>query len=376
MKKNRSLILTAALAGIVVVAAIAFGRGGKEAAVEYETQTVERDAISLSITATGTINPLNKVDVGTQVSGIISKIYVDFNSEVEQGQLIAQLDPAPLQAEKAVAEESLCAAELDYKLQKKTYERQKRLFDRELISETEYDNAENAYLKAESNLRQSRLTLQRAEINLGYTQIYSPISGVVLSRAVDEGQTVASGYSTPTLFTIAADLREMQLVANIDEADIGAVAEGQRVSFTVDAYIDTQFEGTVKQVRLQSASTSNVVTYQVVIDAPNPDLKLKPGMTANATIYTLEKEGVFAVPARALRFVPADMDDKRREELPETHVFVRLADGTTEPREVTTGISNGVQTEIVSGLAEGDVVVVGMAGAARGEQNMSVSISM
>lgn len=376
MKKNRSLILTAALAVIVVVAAIAFGRGGKEAAVEYETQTVKRDAINLSITATGTINPLNKVDVGTQVSGIISKIYVDFNSEVEQGQLIAQLDPAPLQAEKAVAEESLCAAELDYKLQKKTYERQKRLFDRELISETEYDNAENAYLKAESNLRQSRLTLQRAEINLGYTQIYSPISGVVLSRAVDEGQTVASGYSTPTLFTIAADLREMQLVANIDEADIGAVAEGQRVSFTVDAYIDTQFEGTVKQVRLQSASTSNVVTYQVVIDAPNPDLKLKPGMTANATIYTLEKEGVFAVPARALRFVPADMDDKRREELPETHVFVRLADGTTEPREVTTGITNGVQTEIVSGLAEGDVVVVGMAGAARGEQNMSVSISM
>ena len=376
MKKNKSLILTAALAVIVVVAAIAFGRGGKEAAVEYETQTVERDAINLSITATGTINPLNKVDVGTQVSGIISKIYVDFNSEVEQGQLIAQLDPAPLQAEKAVAEESLCAAELDYKLQKKTYERQKRLFDRELISETEYDNAENAYLKAESNLRQSRLTLQRAEINLGYTQIYSPISGVVLSRAVDEGQTVASGYSTPTLFTIAADLREMQLVANIDEADIGAVAEGQRVSFTVDAYIDTQFEGTVKQVRLQSASTSNVVTYQVVIDAPNLDLKLKPGMTANATIYTLEKEGVFAVPARALRFVPADMDDKRREELPETHVFVRLADGTTEPREVTTGITNGVQTEIVSGLAEGDVVVVGMAGAARGEQNMSVSISM
>lgn len=376
MKKNKSLILTAALAVIVVVAAIAFGHGGKEAAVEYETQTVERDAINLSITATGTINPLNKVDVGTQVSGIISKIYVDFNSEVEQGQLIAQLDPAPLQAEKAVAEESLCAAELDYKLQKKTYERQKRLFDRELISETEYDNAENAYLKAESNLRQSRLTLQRAEINLGYTQIYSPISGVVLSRAVDEGQTVASGYSTPTLFTIAADLREMQLVANIDEADIGAVAEGQRVSFTVDAYIDTQFEGTVKQVRLQSASTSNVVTYQVVIDAPNPDLKLKPGMTANATIYTLEKEGVFAVPARALRFVPADMDDKRREELPETHVFVRLADGTTEPREVTTGITNGVQTEIVSGLAEGDVVVVGMAGAARGEQNMSVSISM
>ncbi len=168
----------------------------------------------------------------------------------------------------------------------------------------------------------------------------------------------------------------MQLVANIDEADIGSVAEGQRVSFTVDAYIDTQFEGTVKQVRLQSASTSNVVTYEVVIDAPNPDLKLKPGMTADATIYTLEKENVFAVPARALRFVPADLDDKRKEELPETHVFVRKADGTLEPREVTAGISNGAQTEIVAGLAEGDEVVVGMAGAARGEQGMSVSISM
>ena len=373
---NKTTIFIAVAVVAIVAAAILFGRGGKDAAVEYETQTVARDAIAMSITATGTVNPLNKVDVGTQVSGIISKIYVDFNSEVEQGQLIAQLDPSTLQAEKAVAEESLCAAEIDCKLQKKNFERQKRLFDRELISETEYDNAENAYLKAESNRRQAALTMQRAEINLGYTQIYSPISGVVLSRAVDEGQTVASGYSTPTLFTIAADLGEMQLVANIDEADIGSVAEGQRVSFTVDAYIDTQFEGTVKQVRLQSASTSNVVTYEVVIDAPNPDLKLKPGMTADATIYTLEKENVFAVPARALRFVPADLDDKRREELPETHVFVRLADGTLEPREVTAGISNGAQTEIVAGLAEGDEVVVGMAGAARGEQGMSVSISM
>ena len=277
MKMNKTLILIAVAVVAIVAAAILFGRGGKDAAVEYETQTVARDAIAMSITATGTVNPLNKVDVGTQVSGIISKIYVDFNSEVEQG----QLNLSTLQAEKAVAEESLCAAEIDCKLQKKNFERQKRLFDRELISETEYDNAENAYLKAESNRRQAALTLQRAEINLGYTQIYSPISGVVLSRAVDEGQTVASGYSTPTLFTIAADLGEMQLVANIDEADIGSVAEGQRVSFSVDAYIDTQFEGTVKQVRLQSASTSNVVTYEVVIDAPNPDLKLKPGRCAS-----------------------------------------------------------------------------------------------
>jgi len=373
---NKTTILIAAAVVAIVVAAAIFGRGGKEAAVEYETQTAARGAIAMSITATGTVNPLNKVDVGTQVSGIISKIYVDFNSEVEQGQLIAQLDPSTLQAEKAVAEESLCAAELDYRLQKKNFERQKHLYDRELISQTEYDSAENAYLKAESSWRQSKLALQRAEINLGYTQIYSPISGVVLSRAVDEGQTVASGYSTPTLFTIAADLREMQLVANVDEADIGSVAEGQRVSFSVDAYIDTQFEGTVKQVRLQSASASNVVTYEVVIDAPNPELKLKPGMTANATIYTLEKEGVFVVPARALRFAPADMDGKRMEELPEKHVFVRLADGTLEPREVTAGISNGVQTEIVSGIAEGDEVVVGMAGTARSEQNMSLSISM
>ncbi len=373
---NKSLICIIVAAVAIVAAALLFGHGRKGPEVEYETQTVVRDTITMSVTATGAVNPLNKVDVGTQVSGIISKIYVDFNSEVEQGQLIAQLDPSTLQAEKAVAEESLCAAELDYRLQKKNYERQRRLFGQELISETEYDNAENAYLKAESSWRQSKLALQRAEINLGYTQIYSPISGVVLARAVDEGQTVASGYSTPTLFTIANDLRQMQLVANVDEADIGAVAEGQRVSFSVDAYIDDRFEGTVKQVRLQSSTTSNVVTYEVVIEVPNPDLKLKPGMTANATIYTLEKPGVFVVPARALRFLPADIDEKRKKELPPVHVYLRLDDGTLEVREVSTGITNGAQTEIVTGLAEGDNVVVGVAGARPGGSDVSVSISM
>ena len=373
---NKSLIWIIAAAVAVVAAALVFGHGGKGPAVEYETQTLGRGTIAMSITATGTVNPLNKVDVGTQVSGIISKIYVDFNSEVEQGQLIAQLDPSTLQAEKAVAEESLCAAELDYRLHKKNFERQRRLFAQELISETEYDDAENAFLKAESNWRQSKLTLQRAEINLGYTQIYSPIGGVVLSRAVDEGQTVASGYSTPTLFTIAADLRQMQLVANVDEADIGSVAEGQRVSFAVDAYMDDRFEGTVRQVRLQSTATSNVVTYEVVIEAPNPDLKLKPGMTANATIYTLEKPDVFVVPARALRFLPADIDRKQKDSLPAQHVYLRMADGTLEPREVVTGITNGAETEIVSGLAEGDEVVIGMAGAGCNEQEVSVSISM
>lgn len=373
---NKSLICIIVAVAVIVAAALLFGHGRKGPEVEYETQTVVRDTITMSVTATGAVNPLNKVDVGTQVSGIISKIYVDFNSEVEQGQLIAQLDPSTLQAEKAVAEESLCAAELDYRLQKKNYERQRKLFGQALISETEYDNAENAYLKAESSWRQSKLTLQRAEINLGYTQIYSPISGVVLARAVDEGQTVASGYSTPTLFTIANDLRQMQLVANVDEADIGAVAEGQRVSFSVDAYIDDRFEGTVKQVRLQSSTTSNVVTYEVVIEVPNPDLKLKPGMTANATIYTLEKPDVFVVPARALRFLPADISEKQKKELPPAHVYVRLADGTLEVREVSTGITNGAQTEILSGLAEGDSVVTGVAGARAGGQDVSVSISM
>lgn len=373
---NKTLVWIAVAVIAIVAAAAIFGHGKKGPVVEYDTQVVARDTITMSITATGTVNPVNKVDVGTQVSGIIAKIYVDFNSEVEQGQLIAQLDPSTLQAEKAVAEESLCAAEIDYRLQKKNYERQKRLFEQQLISDTEYDEAENACLKAESNYRQSQLTLERAEINLGYTQIYSPISGVVLSRAVDEGQTVASGYSTPTLFTIANDLRQMQVVANVDEADIGSVAEGQRVSFTVDAYIDRIFEGTVRQVRLQSTTTSNVVTYEVVIEAPNPDLKLKPGMTASATIYTFEKPDVFTVPARALRFVPADLDEKQKKELPAVHVYVRDADGALAVREVVTGMTNGVDTEIASGLSEGDNVVVGVAGAGQSESGVSVSISM
>ena len=374
MKKR--IIWIAAVLIVVIVAATLFGRGGKSPEVNYETQVIATDTITLSVTATGTVNPVNKVDVGTQVSGIISDIYVDFNSEVEQGQLIAQLDRSTLEAEKSVAEESLCAAELDYKLQKKNFERQRNLFEQSLISDTEYDDAETAYLKAESSYRQAKLSLERAEINLGYTQIYSPISGVVLSRAVDEGQTVASGYSTPTLFTIANDLRQMQVIANVDEADIGAVKEGQRVDFTVDTYTDDTFHGTVRQVRLQSTTTSNVVTYEVVIDAPNPDLKLKPGMTATTAIYTMERGGVFVVPAKALRFVPSDITAQQRKELPAQHVYVRGGDGTLTVREVTTGISNGVQTEVTSGLAAGDCIVVGLAADDNTEGDISVSISM
>lgn len=373
--KKRIIWIAAALA-VVIVAATLFGRGGKGPEVEYETRIMAADTITMSVTATGTVNPVNKVDVGTQVSGIISEIYVDFNSEVEQGQLIAQLDRSTLEAEKAVAEESLCSAELDYKLQKRNYERQRNLFDQQLISDTEFDDAETAYLKAESSYRQARLALERAEINLGYTQIYSPISGVVLSRAVDEGQTVASGYSTPTLFTIANDLRQMQVIANVDEADIGAVAEGQRVEFTVDTYTDTTFQGTVSQVRLQSTTTSNVVTYEVVIDAPNPDIKLKPGMTATTTIYTMERGGVMVVPAKALRFVPTDVTEQQRKELPSQHVYVRNAEGQLTPREVTTGASNGIETEITSGLAAGDEVVIGPAAAADSESMASVSITL
>ncbi|MCI5717362.1 MAG: efflux RND transporter periplasmic adaptor subunit [Alistipes sp.] len=334
--KKRIIWIAAALA-VVIAAATLFGRGGKAPAIEYDTKVMAADTITMSVTATGTVNPVNKVDVGTQVSGIISDIYVDFNSEVEQGQLIAQLDRSTLEAEKAVAEESLCAAELDYKLQKRNYERQRNLFEQELISDTEFDDAETAYLKAESSYRQARLSLERAEINLGYTQIYSPISGVVLSRAVDEGQ---------------------------------------RVEFTVDTYADDTFQGSVRQVRLQSTTTSNVVTYEVVIDAPNPDLKLKPGMTATTTIFTMERGGVFVVPAKALRFVPTDVTAEQRKELPAQHVYVRDAAGALSPREVTTGISNGVETEITSGLSAGDEVVVGPAAVADAENVASVSISL
>ena len=355
MKKATKTLLwvLVALVAIAIVASLFFRHGDDKQVLIYQTTTIEPTSISSSVTATGTVEPVKQVEVGTQVSGIIDKIYVDYNSVVKAGQLIAELDMSVLRTELESSHANLNSSKVEFDYQTRNYERIKGLYEKELVSATEFEQAQYSYDKAKFAYSQAQSNYNKSQKNIGYAKIYSPIDGVVLSRAVDEGQTVASGFSTPTLFTIANDLTAMRVIANVDEADIGAVKEGQRVEFEVDAYPEDTFSGTVTQVRLQATTTSNVVTYQVVIDAPNPDLKLMPGLTANITIYTLEKDNILAVPVRALRFTPEG------EKYRENTVWKQVAEGNLEPVQVKTGVSDGVHTEIVEGLSVGDRVITG-----------------
>ena len=356
--------------GVIIVAGIAiwaFGGQAKKRKVVYETATVDRANISNSVTATGTIEPVTEVEVGTQVSGIIDRLYADYNSVVTKGQLIAEMDKVTLQSELASQKATYDGAKAEYEYQQKNYERNKGLHEKQLISDTDYEQSLYNYQKAKSAFDSSKASLAKAERNLSYATITSPIDGVVISRDVEEGQTVASGFETPTLFTIAADLTKMQVVADVDEADIGDVEEGQRVSFTVDAYPNDVFEGKVTQIRLGATSSSSsttttttVVTYEVVISAHNPDLKLKPRLTANITIYTLDKQGVLSVPAKALRFTPAvplvGSNAVVKDCEGEHKVWTREGD-TFTAHPVSIGISNGIVTEITGGINEGTQIV-------------------
>ena len=356
--------------GVIIVAGIAiwaFGGQAKKRKVVYETATVDRANISNSVTATGTIEPVTEVEVGTQVSGIIDRLYADYNSVVTKGQLIAEMDKVTLQSELASQKATYDGAKAEYEYQQKNYERNKGLHEKQLISDTDYEQSLYNYQKAKSAFDSSKASLAKAERNLSYATITSPIDGVVISRDVEEGQTVASGFETPTLFTIAADLAQMQVVADVDEADIGDVEEGQRVSFTVDAYPNDVFEGKVTQIRLGATSSSSsttttttVVTYEVVISAHNPDLKLKPRLTANITIYTLDKQGVLSVPAKALRFTPAvplvGSNAVVKDCEGEHKVWTREGD-TFTAHPVSIGISNGIVTEITGGINEGTQIV-------------------
>ena len=292
MKKK---IIWAVVAVLVILAAVPVILGSKKSKVTYVTVPVETRDIYKTVSATGALEPVNKVDVGTQVSGIIDKIYVDFNSVVTKGQLLAEMDRTTLIAEVNSAKASLNSAQIEMDYQSKNYERYSRLHEKGLVSDTDYEQAVYNYDRARESLEIQKSTMSRTNRNLEYATITSPVDGVVLDRAVDEGQTVAAGFSTPTLFTIAADLKDMQVIADVDEADIGYVQEGQRVSFTVDAFPDETFDGSVAQVRLNPQTESNVTTYEVVVSAPNPDQTLKPGMTANITIYTLSEENTLSV---------------------------------------------------------------------------------
>ncbi len=332
----------------------------KKPKIEYETTTVEKGNISTTVTATGTIEPVTSVEVGTQVSGIVSKIYVDYNSEVKAGQVIAELDKTNLTSELASQRANLTSVQSSLAYQKANFERQKTLYDKGLISANDFEQARLSYVQAQQQVTTARQNVKRAETNLGYATITSPSNGVVLSKAVEEGQTVAASFSTPTLFTIAQDLTNMRVIADIDEADIGEVKDGQRVTFTVDAFPNDIFQGQVTQVRQQATTESNVVTYEVVISAPNADLKLKPGLTANVTIYTLEKNDVLTVSAKALRFAPNEAliaEDETIEPC-EARTKLWIREGKTfKALPVELGVSNGTLTEITGGVNAGTEVL-------------------
>ena len=361
MMKNKKLWIAVGVVAVAVVAYLLLSGGKKEEKVEFETAKVEQGNIQTSITATGTIEPVTSVTVGTQVSGIVSKLYVDYNSVVKKGQVIAELDKTNLISELNTAKANLSSAQSTATYELSNYNRYKTLYDKGLVSADEYESALLSYRKAKEQVVTATQSVQKAQTNLGYATITSPIDGVVLSKSVEEGQTVAASFNTPELFTIAQDLTDMRVIADIDEADIGGVKEGQRVSFTVDAFPDDKFEGQVTQVRQQATTESNVVTYEVVISAPNNDLKLKPGLTANVTIFTLEKNGVLVAPAKALRFMPNEALLQKEETIEDVEAPQKLwtKEGNVfKAHKVETGTTNGMLTEIVSGISAGTEVLV------------------
>lgn len=357
MKKN--IIIGLAVAAVVVVCCcLAFcGKGNRE--ISFDTAVVGEATISNSVTATGTIEPVTSVDVGTQVSGIVSKLYADYNSVVKKGEIIAELDKTNLISELNKAKANLNDAKSNLNYQKANYERYNTLYKKGLVSADEYESALLSYRQAQEAVKQQSESVQVAQTNLGYATITAPIDGVVLAKEVEEGQTVAASFETPTLFTIAKDLTDMRVIADVDEADIGEVKEGERVSFTVDAFPNDTFEGYVTQVRQEATTDNNVVTYEVVISAPNKDLKLKPGLTANVTIYTLEKNNVLSVPNKALRFTPTQelIGKAKIKDCNGTKKVWTYANNVFEAHAVKVGITDGTNTEILSGIAKGTKIV-------------------
>lgn len=362
MNKKKTLVIVA-VAAIAALAVWLLSGGKKEEKITFDTAAVAPANIMNSITATGTIEPVTSVTVGTQVSGIVSKLFVDYNSVVKKGQVIAELDKTNLMSQLNTAKTQMATAQSQLNYQTANYKRYKTLFEKGLVAADDFDNAKLSYTQAKEQVASAKEEVQRAQTNLGYATITSPIDGVVLSKSVEEGQTVAASFSTPELFTIAQDLTNMQVVADVDEADIGDVKEGERVTFTVDAYPDDTFEGEVKQVRQEATTTNNVVTYEVVISAPNADLKLKPGLTANVTIYTAERKGVLSVPSKALRFTPQKQTVGKMKivDVANAKNKVWTIEGNSiVAHKVNIGMTDGTNTQIVGGVAEGTKVVTGL----------------
>lgn len=365
---------------IVAIAILAWLLSGKkkDTTINFTTEAVAPTNIENSVTATGTIEAVKTVTVGTQVSGIINKLFVDYNSVVKKGQVIAELDKQNLQsqlnsakAQLSQAQANLLSAQSDLAYQKANYQRNKTLYNKGLISANDYEQARLSWQTANATVAErrdavaaAREEVSRAQTNLSYAVITSPIDGVVISKSVEEGQTVAASYSTPELFTIAKDLKDMRVIANVDEADIGGVKVGQRVTFTVDAYPNDTFEGAVTQVRQEATTTNNVVTYEVVISAPNQDLKLKPGLTANVNIYTEEIKNVLSVPSKALRYTPEKetVGGRKIQDVTNAKNKVWTLEGNTlVAHKVTVGSTDGVHTQILGGIKNGAKVITGIA---------------
>ncbi|MGB5555239.1 MAG: efflux RND transporter periplasmic adaptor subunit [Flavobacteriaceae bacterium] len=381
MKSKKNIIIgSIVLVGLAIIAYFIL-RGDDAIVIEAKTIAAKKADVTTMVTATGTIQPITQVEVGTQVSGVVEKIYVDYNSIVTEGQLIAELDKTNLKAALIQAQAAYDNGMSQRNYMQTIFDRQKTLYDNQVISKSDFDDSKYNFETAKGTVTQRLSDLQRAKTNLSYADIFAPIDGVVLSRAIDEGQTVAASFSTPTLFTIAQDLKEMQVEADVDEADIGQVKEGQRVTFTVDAYIGEIFEGIVTQVRLDPTVTSNVVTYTVVIKADNPDLKLKPGLTATISIYTLELKDVLTAEAKALNFKPntqtfAEYNAQHNLSNGDSSIgndntvlWVMDANGAILPKTVTLGASDGVHVQIISGVAEGEKLVYSLKGVSKSEMS-------
>ena len=378
MKKKTKIWLVILAVVVLAIAMMMIVNVRKSANKELviRTHVVAEYTVENTVTATGTIEPVETVEVGTQVSGKVEKIYVDFNDVVKKGELLAELDKLTLNQSVSRAKASLTSAESQLNYAKLTYDRTQQLYEANAATLAVFQEAQNSYTQAQMSKKNAQAAYDQALVDLGYAEIYSPIDGIVLDRAVEVGQTVAASFSTPTLFTLANDLTKMQVEADVDEADIGQVKEGQRVTFTVDAYMDEIFNGTVNQIRMKPTTTSNVVTYTVIIGAPNPDLKLFPGMTASVTIVTEEQTGL-AVPAEAFNFTPDEQVLKalRKPEPPQgeehrpmpeegmeagkNHSMVWLKNGDQMiPRPVETGMSDGAYKIIETGVHAGDSVVL------------------
>jgi HlyD family secretion protein len=378
--KKRSWKWVVLIVGVIVLAAVGlwYVKMRRDSAPQYQTASVALGDVTQLVTATGQLNPVTNVQVGCQISGTIAKLYADWNSPVTNGQLVAQIDPATYLANLHQAEGDLANSQAALELTKVNAVRAQELYESKLIPHSDYDQAMANLHQAAATIQMKQASLEKSQVDLAYCTIYSPVDGMVISRNVDVGQTVAASFNAPVLFVIANDLTKMQIDANVAEADVGGVEVAQNVDFTVDAFPNHTFHGKVVQVRSSPLTVQNVVTYDTVIAVNNPDLKLKPGMTANVSVIVAEHTGVLRVPNSALRFHPPETGPStngpprmggggsypgsapgsrpKGEHRPARSVYV-LKDDKPQPVQVKLGITDGIYTEVTDGLGETDMVI-------------------